>query len=178
MRRIFWLLRGGNKNDLFLLLSLLKLTPTKPNSLGKRKEMTCTKCFGTGTVFSHSYKITHHSARLLPLAGRWLSMGTTHCLCSASRSQQKADELQPLLACWQTQQPKNHFRTHYIFSYCFPTWCLPAGGLQVTVRGLAEVFQKNTNYWMLSQARWQANRMGKSKSKNKHSKFSLVGTQL
>lgn len=69
MRQILRLLHEGNKYDLFLFLSLLKLPPTKSVSLVKRKEMACTKCFGMGTVFSYSCKNTHHSARHLPWQG-------------------------------------------------------------------------------------------------------------
>lgn len=69
MRQILRLLHWGNKYDLFLILSLLKLPPTESISLIKSKEMVWTKCFGMEMVFSYSCKNTHHSARPLPWQG-------------------------------------------------------------------------------------------------------------
>lgn len=79
MRQILRLLRGGNKHNLFLILS----SPSHWTNLpGQKEGDSRMKYFGMGTIFSYSSKNTHDSARPPPLAGRRPWVGTTWALCS------------------------------------------------------------------------------------------------
>lgn len=98
-----------------------------------------------GQYFSTAARLLlllHSSFCKTPSPGREMTTGGDNLgslqPCGLSKQQMRSS----IVCCWQTQQPKSHVRTHYIFASCFSAWCLPAGGLQVMARERAEGFQK------------------------------------
>lgn len=114
------------------------LPPTEPIFLGKR--MVASSILGWGWYFLTAAKTPIILQDPHPWQGDGHEWGQPG-LSAASWSQQ-TQMRSSTACCWQTQQPKLYVRTHYIFSSCFSTWCLPAGGLQVMARERAEGFQK------------------------------------
>lgn len=125
MRQILRLLHGGNKHNLFLILSL----PLNQSPWAK------------GWLYQEFWE-KHTAFFKTPTPGREMATGGDNLGSLQPRGPSKQQMRSSTACCWQTQQPKRHVRTHYVFSLCFSTWCLPAGGLQVMAREQAEGFQK------------------------------------
>lgn len=105
--------------------------------------------------------------------GRGMATGGDSLGSLQPRGPNKEQMRSSIACCCQSQQPKSHVRPHYIFSSCFSTWCLPAGGLQVMAREGAEGFQKLFVYFCRhadEQREWE-----RQKQKQMFN-FSLVST--
>lgn len=175
MRQILRLLCGGNKHNLFLILP----SPSHwTNLLGQKEGDGCMKDFGDNIFLQQQdyyYYYTHHSASTPPLAGRWPRVGTTWALWSLMVSaNSRWDPALPAAgkpsSLKKPCQDSSHLSLVFL-NLASPCWWSARDGKR-TGRGVSEIIS------VLSEACWWAQRMGKGKSKDKSSKFSLVGTWL
>lgn len=174
MRQILRLLCGGNKHNLCLILP--SPFPLNQSPWAKGRRWLYEGFWGQYFPKAARLLLLHPSFCKTPTPGREMATGGDNLGSLQPQGLSKQQMRSSIACCWQTQQPKKAMSG---LITPFPRVSQPDVCLLVVCKGWQENGQRGfRNYFCTFEGVLMSKRMGKGKSKDKSSKFILVGTWL